>query len=67
MDTTLIFTGLIFGSIGMGYILYGRKQANMIALLAGVGLCIFPYFISSIWISIALGAGLVLLPFMIRI
>ena len=67
VDTTLIFTGLIFGSIGMGYILYGRKQANMIALLAGVGLCIFPYFISSIWISIVLGAGLVLLPFMIRI
>ena len=66
VDTTLIFTGLIFGSIGMGYILYGRKQANMIALLAGVGLCIFPYFISSVWISIALGAGLVLLPFMIR-
>jgi len=67
VDTTLIFTGLIFGSIGMGYILYGRKQANMIALLAGVGLCIFPYFISSVWMLIALGAGLVLLPFMIRI
>lgn len=67
MDTTLIFTGLIFGSIGMGYIIYGRKQANMIALLAGVGLCIFPYFISGIWMLIALGAGLVLLPFMIRI
>jgi len=38
MDTTLIFTRLIFGSIGMGYVVYGRKQANMIALLAGVGL-----------------------------
>lgn len=66
MDAVLIFTGLIFGSIGMGYIVYGRKQANMIGLLAGVGLCIFPYFISSVWISITLGAGLVLLPFMIR-
>jgi hypothetical protein len=67
VDTTLIFTGLIFGSIGMGYILYGRKQANMIAFLAGIGLCVFPYFISSVWMSIALGAGLVILPFMIRI
>lgn len=66
VDTTLIFTGLIFGSIGMGYIIYGRKQANMIAFLAGVGLCVFPYFISSVWMSIALGVGLVLLPFMIR-
>ena len=66
MDTTLLFTGLLFGSIGMGYIIYGRKQSHLIAFLAGVCLCLFPYFISSIWISIALGVGLVLLPFMIR-
>jgi len=50
----------------MGHIVYGRKQSNLIAFLAGVGLCVFPYFISSIWMSIALGVGLVLLPFMIR-
>ena len=67
MNTTLIFTGLIFGSIGMGYIVYGRKQANMMALLAGVGLCVFPYFTNSVWMSIAIGVGLVLLPFVIRL
>jgi hypothetical protein len=66
MDTTLIFSGLIFGSIGMGYIVYGRKQANIMALLAGVGLCVFPYFINSVWISIAIGVGFVLLPFLVR-
>lgn len=67
MNTTLIFTGLIFGSIGMGYIVYGRKQANVMALLAGVGLCVFPYFTNSVWMSIAIGVGLVLLPFVIRL
>jgi len=67
MNTTLIFTGLLFGSIGMGYIVYGRKQANLMALLAGLGLCIFPYFINSVWLSLAVGVGLVLLPFVIRI
>jgi ABC-type transport system involved in multi-copper enzyme maturation permease subunit len=67
MDTTLIFTGLIFGSIGMGYILYGRKQLNMMALVSGVALCVFPYFISSVWITIAVGMGLVLMPFLIRL
>lgn len=44
---TMEFTGLIFGSIGMGYMVYGRKQANFMALLAGVGLCVFPYFTNS--------------------
>ncbi len=67
MDTTLIFTGLFFGSIGMGYILYGRKQVNMTALLSGVALCVFPYFVSNVWITIAVGIGLVLLPFMIKL
>ena len=67
MDTTLIFTGLIFGSIGMGYVVYGRKQANFMALLSGVGLCVFPYFTNSVWMSIAIGVGLVLLPFVIRL
>jgi hypothetical protein len=66
MDTTLLFTGLTFGSIGMGYFVYGRKQANLMAIIAGVGLCVFPYFINSVWMSIAIGVGLVLLPFVIR-
>jgi len=67
MDSSLLFIGLIFGSIGLGYLVYGRKQANMMALLAGVGLCAFPYFVSSILMSIAIGVGLVLLPFVIRL
>lgn len=67
MDTTLLFTGLIFGSIGMGYMVYGRKQANFMALLAGVGLCVFPYFTNSVWMSILIGLGLVILPFVVRL
>ena len=67
MDTTLLFTGLIFGSIGMGYMAYGRKQANFMALLAGVGLCAFPYFVNSVWMSMAIGLGLVILPFVVRL
>jgi len=66
MDTTLLFTGLIFGSIGMGYFVYGRKQGNFMALLAGIGLCVFPYFTNSVWMSIAIGLGLVILPFVIK-
>ena len=67
MDSTLLFIGLIFGSIGMGYVVYGRKQGNMMALVAGVGLCVFPYFTNSTWISIAIGLGLMILPFVIRL
>jgi len=34
MDTTLIFTGFIFASIAMGHVVYGRKQANFMAIFS---------------------------------
>ena len=68
MDTTTqILAGLLFGSVGMGYIVYGRKQLNAMALLAGIGLCVFPYFVASVWLMMAIGLALVLLPFVIRL
>lgn len=62
-----MFTGLIFGSIGLGYIVYGRKQTDGVALLAGVGLCVFPYFTDNLWLSILVGGLLVLLPWVVRL
>jgi hypothetical protein len=40
VDTsTAIMFGMLFGAIGFGYIIYGRKQRRGIALLSGVLLC----------------------------
>jgi hypothetical protein len=61
-----IMLSLLFGSIGSGYFVYGRKQSNLIALLAGLALCVFPYFISSGWLMIVVGLVLVAVPFFIR-
>jgi hypothetical protein len=64
--TAKIMLSLLFGSIGSGYFVYGRKQSNLIALLAGLALCVFPYFISSGWLMIVVGLVLVALPVFIR-
>ena len=64
--TAKIMLSLLFGSIGSGYFVYGRKQSNLIALLAGLALCVFPYFISSGWLMIVVGLVLVAVPFFIR-
>jgi len=67
MDSTaLIMWGLLYGSIGMGYIMYGKKQQKGIALLSGVILCIFPYIISNIFLMILVGIIFIALPFFIR-
>ena len=56
---------MLFGAIGAGYLVYGRKQRRGIALLSGLVLMVFPYFVSNVWLSLLIGAALMALPFFI--
>ncbi len=46
-DSTALIIGLIFGSIGVGYCVYGRKQSHIVAFIAGLFLIGLPYVIDS--------------------
>jgi len=61
-----IMWGVLFGSIGMGYLIYGRKQRRGIALLSGVLLCIFPYFVSNVFLMILTAIILMALPYFLK-
>ena len=56
---------VFFGIIGSGYLLYGRKAHNWVALGAGVLLCIFPYFVDGFVTTMVVGLVLVVLPFVV--
>ena len=58
--------GILFGAIGVGYIVYGRKQRRAIALLCGVVLCAFPYFLDNAYLIIGIGVVLMAVPFIVR-
>lgn len=62
MDSWNILLSVLLGAIGVGYIVYGRKQMHGMALVSGILLCIFPYFVSSIWLALLIGALLMALP-----
>ncbi|WP_193163004.1 hypothetical protein [Microbulbifer hainanensis] len=62
MNTANLLWGLVFGSIGLGYFLYGKRQSNVAARLAGIGLMIYPYFFESSQALVLVGLGLMLLP-----
>jgi hypothetical protein len=64
--STLIW-GIVFGSIGLGFFVYGKKQKAIIPMLSGIGLMVFPYLIENIYILILSGIVLVALPYFIRI
>ena len=42
-----LFWGLIFGSIGFGFFLYGKNQRAIMPLVCGIALMVFPYFVSN--------------------
>jgi hypothetical protein len=67
MDATTLFIGLIAGSFGMGYFVYGKKQARIIPLVSGIGLCVIPYFIENITLLILVCLALIIAPFVIKI
>jgi len=54
---------IVFGIIGMGYFSYGKKGDSNTFLLCGVALMVFPYFVEGLIPNIAVGIGLIVVPF----
>jgi len=68
MDTpSTLLLGVLFGSIGLGFFVYSKKQKAVMPLISGIGLMVFPYFISNIYIMILSGIALIVLPYFIKI
>ena len=66
MNTTLLLLGVLFGSVGLGYFLYGKKQRAVVPLVCGLALMVVPYFISSTALLVMVGAVLSGIPYFVR-
>jgi hypothetical protein len=67
MNTSQLLWGLLFSSIGLGFFIYGKKQKAVVPLFCGLGLMIYPYFVSNtIWL-VAIGITLMAAPYFIRL
>ncbi len=67
MNTSILLWGLLFSSIGLGFFLYGKKQRAAVPLVCGLGMMIYPYFVSNVGALIAIGIALAALPFFLRL
>ncbi|MEI7750738.1 MAG: amino acid transport protein [Candidatus Omnitrophota bacterium] len=47
VNTAHILASVFFGGIGFGAFIYGKKQSNLKALLIGVILMAYPYFVQN--------------------
>ena len=65
MSTAFIWS-IVFGIVGGGYFMYGKSTQKMIPLAAGIALCVYPYFVSGVYVTVGIGVTLMLLPLLIR-
>ena len=65
--TAVLLWGLLFGSIGFGFFLYGKKQKAVVPLITGIALCVVPYFIANVYVLVGVGVVLVAIPFVAKI
>ena len=66
MDASSLLWGLLFGSIGMGYFIYGKKKGEVAPMLSGIGLMAFTYFVSNSILIVLIGIVLMALPYFLR-
>jgi len=57
-NSNFLFASLVWGSVGLGYFIYGKKQASWIPMVAGVLMVALSYFASSAWVMSLASLGL---------
>lgn len=62
----VLFLGMLFSAIGVGYFIYGKRQALIVAMLCGVALMAYPWFVSSAWLTVLIGVVLAAIPWFVR-
>lgn len=58
--------GMLFGAIGVGFFIYGKRQARIMPLVCGIALIVFPWFVSGALPTFVIGLALVAIPFVLR-
>lgn len=65
-DPTALLWGPLFGAVGSGYLVYGKRQGELVPLLCGLALIVLPWIVSGSGGLAIAGAVPVALPFVWR-
>ena len=67
LSTSLLLLGVLFSSIGVGFMIYGRKQRALVPMACGLCLLVVPYFFSSALLLFLVGSAFVAIPYFVRL
>jgi len=66
-DTAMLLWSIVFGSVGLGFFIYGRKQQAVVPLAVGIALFVAPYVIANVYLLVLVGVVLVALPYFVSL
>jgi len=61
-----LFGSIAFGIIGTGAFMYGKKTAGLKAMLIGLALMVYPWFVDPTWLLYTVGGALSAALFVFR-
>jgi len=61
--TMTLLLGLLFGSIGTVYLIYGKRQSSPIHLVVGAILIVYPYLFTNAILVFVAGVILTAIPY----
>ena len=57
------FLSVFFGLVGTVYFMYGKREQKYVAMFVGIGLGVYPYFITNAVAVVLVGLLLMAVPF----
>ena len=66
MDFNVMMVAFLFGTIGLGMFIYGKKSSRLVPLGVGLALMIVPYFLPNLILLLVVCGGLSVLPLVIH-
>lgn len=66
-STAQIVWGLIVGSIGLGFFIFGKKQKKLVPFMVGISLFIIPYLIANVYMLVLAAGVLIVIPYFVKI
>ena len=63
---TNLTISLIFGSLGLGFFMYGKRTMHLVFLGAGLALMVIPYFIPNAIALVIVCLALSVAPYVLR-
>ncbi|HSY48823.1 MAG TPA: amino acid transport protein [Thermoanaerobaculia bacterium] len=58
-----LFLGLLFGTIGTVYMIYGKRQSSVIHIIVGAILIVYPYLFTNALLVFIAGVILTAIPY----